>query len=412
MSLIGILAAGSIVTLPPIAPYLAAVARSVQPSWLGPRDRPDVFRLDVVNPFGSYLGASQEVLTALRGIPELESVAAYRVKIVDTSAGRAVAAGVTEGFPSTTRLELLSGRLLESRDYGLKPARVLLVSEAFWRRRLSAAPAPYPPIWIEGKPYSIAGILRASETHRFERIDLWLPMLESSLEPQLPDSEIYLAGRRAPGVTPSRFQSALNLTAKATWGTWNKTPRRRIEAEAPEAALASSLWMRVCLLLVPFVAVLLPTAGLWADQIRRWRGQFQPLRYFGFLAAKSTVMYSILLLLWLSWAAIYPLPFGEAISDLVLETTVALTIVVAGLYGAQWIKQDQKVRCPVCLQRLRMPITEGLLGSVLFARPKDEFICTEGHGVLTVDQPQLLDEGQSQWRKLGGFWEELTRARR
>ena len=68
---------------------------------------------------------------------------------------------------------------------------------------------------------------------------------------------------------------------------------------------------------------------------------------------------------------------------------VSVFIVVFGVYAAvSWLQyqawwRDLRRRCPVCLERLRLPLTEGTLDRVLLGSSSTEWVCIHGHGVLT-----------------------------
>lgn len=43
---------------------------------------------------------------------------------------------------------------------------------------------------------------------------------------------------------------------------------------------------------------------------------------------------------------------------------------------------DLRSRCPLCLERMVLPLTEGAEGSMVLRPAVTESICTHGHGVL------------------------------
>ena len=64
--------------------------------------------------------------------------------------------------------------------------------------------------------------------------------------------------------------------------------------------------------------------------------------------------------------------------------------VIAFGWAVMWSLDDQRHRCPVCLQRLSMPVRIGSWASV-FEPATTEWICETGHGWLCVCDV-LVDE--------------------
>jgi hypothetical protein len=68
---------------------------------------------------------------------------------------------------------------------------------------------------------------------------------------------------------------------------------------------------------------------------------------------------------------------------------------------------DQRLRCLCCLRRLSMPLSHGVIGSILFALPGTEYICAYGHGTLYVPAPTSEGLRESRWHPPAGAWAEL-----
>jgi hypothetical protein len=67
---------------------------------------------------------------------------------------------------------------------------------------------------------------------------------------------------------------------------------------------------------------------------------------------------------------------------------VVTFITVYGIYAAaSWLQcrtwwRDLRRRCPLCLERMRLPLTEGTPDRVLLGSSSTEWVCIHGHGVL------------------------------
>jgi hypothetical protein len=60
--------------------------------------------------------------------------------------------------------------------------------------------------------------------------------------------------------------------------------------------------------------------------------------------------------------------------------------------------RDQRLRCRVCLRRLRMPVETGSWGRMLLlGRPRIEYICPYGHGTLKEEELQISGLENPQW---------------
>jgi hypothetical protein len=73
----------------------------------------------------------------------------------------------------------------------------------------------------------------------------------------------------------------------------------------------------------------------------------------------------------------------------------------------RWAVADQHLRCHVCLRPLRMPVSLGRLGSILFELPATEYICPHGHGTLHVPEPPINEMDGPKWKPQDDAWETL-----
>ncbi len=71
---------------------------------------------------------------------------------------------------------------------------------------------------------------------------------------------------------------------------------------------------------------------------------------------------------------------------------VVTFIAVYGVYAAaSWLQcrawwRDLRRRCPLCLERMRLPLTDGTPDRVLLGSASTEWVCIHGHGVLQEDR--------------------------
>jgi hypothetical protein len=82
----------------------------------------------------------------------------------------------------------------------------------------------------------------------------------------------------------------------------------------------------------------------------------------------------------------------------------AAALVIVFCRSIVWCVADQRVRCPVCLRRLAMPVSLGSSSSVLDPA-KTELLCSAGHGSLSMDDS---DSGEGdRWTALDETWQSL-----
>ncbi|MGA2132943.1 MAG: hypothetical protein ABSH50_11670 [Bryobacteraceae bacterium] len=143
------------------------------------------------------------------------------------------------------------------------------------------------------------------------------------------------------------------------------------------------------------------------------------MRYWGYLVGKLGVSAAVTygLLRWLNY--VWPAPpqflnyapprFGYDLQYTML-TGLWFLLGCGLLYLCIW---DQKLRCRVCLRRLRMPVETGSWsGVLLLGRPRIEYICPYGHGTLKLAELQISGLENPEWNPHGEIWDELCASAR
>lgn len=121
-------------------------------------------------------------------------------------------------------------------------------------------------------------------------------------------------------------------------------------------------------------------------RVRRWL----------FLAGKLTL---ILPLIWFS-----ALDLGQIFPD--IQYVYAFAAMLAAL---RWILQDQRRRCPVCLELLQHPVHVGQPSRNFLAWNGTELICVVGHGFLHVPELPTSWFATQRWLYLDASWHSLFR---
>jgi hypothetical protein len=118
-------------------------------------------------------------------------------------------------------------------------------------------------------------------------------------------------------------------------------------------------------------------------------------RYWRFLAFKTLLLVLIPSLLWIESGRFVPIP---------ARAVVTLLFLAACSFALWWSFADQRSRCPVCFERLALPVTLGSWSSVL-EPATTEFLCEFGHGSLCV--PETEQGERDRWRTLDPSWRDF-----
>jgi len=125
-------------------------------------------------------------------------------------------------------------------------------------------------------------------------------------------------------------------------------------------------------------------------------------RYWAFLAAKTVAVMAIVPLLWIEGgAALRARIPNQLLGVLIGGVGLALVFVAAFGTAVVWVFSDQRLRCPVCLRRLAMPVALGSWAST-FDPPATEFLCDAGHGLLCVSESSAGEPDR--WVNLDDSW--------
>ncbi len=157
------------------------------------------------------------------------------------------------------------------------------------------------------------------------------------------------------------------------------------------------------------VAVALATALMLFAIGRRSLSRRRNWRYWSFLVSKTVLIMTLTSLVWIEGGhALRVAIKSPTFSALVGGVFFGIAYIGASGCGVLWSLADQRRRCPECLHRLEMPVTFGSWGSV-FDPATTELICAEGHGSLSVLEPETA--GPDRWIALDASWRSLFRAK-
>lgn len=154
-----------------------------------------------------------------------------------------------------------------------------------------------------------------------------------------------------------------------------------------------------------FILVLATLSGvplLWSGtRSMHWHGS----RYALFFVLKMALIATMLTLVWIEGSAgIHAsLAFSRGL-QIASRLALAFGFLVAFGVAIQWGVEDQKRRCPHCLQRLDLAISLGSWASV-FDPPTSGLVCPAGHGSLAL--PERPAASGECWTAFDESWREM-----
>ena len=298
-------------------------------------------------------------------------------------------AEVTPNFFALMGVRPAAGRLFAPGD-----GDVAVLSGLEWKRRFGRDPkAIGRTVDIEGRRYEVVGVLPDAFWAISQSIVVFTP-LKLDLQPGagLPFL-IGAVGRLKPHATADAVRQELYDVARAVFPLLPRPPQVISFDSVPSSPWGYALWI----LFGMVVGGVLVSRGGSLPSGRGWR-------YRSFLALKTILAVAIPALLWIETAAVLRQRMEGSVRLLLTGVLPALAFLVACACAMWWSFADQRRRCPVCLQRLSLPVTMGSWGSVLDPATT-ELVCDSGHGSLCV--PESTPDAPDRWTDLDASWREL-----
>ena len=329
--------------------------------------------------------ASDRAATLARLIPVWRSksalardVAAYRF------AYNGSRAWVSWNFLSLLGTKPATGRLLQAGDRD-----TAVLSYAAWRALYGRNPRIVgKKIEAGGHNYTVVGVMPEPFWALSPAIDIWTP-LDLGTPPPGPGFRVGAVARLRPGIDGRALAKELSGISARPVGVSsfaNRLPGGGIDFYL----LGTTFALIGCLVMV-------------AREHPRWNAR--NWRYWLFLGAKTMFAIAIPLLLWIEADGVLStfrpvLGLGSGIA----RTLLTLMFIVACVRAVWWSFADHRRRCPVCLQRLAMPVSVGSPASV-FEPVLTELVCPNGHGALSLPDDEA--NAGDRWVALDSSWDEL-----
>jgi hypothetical protein len=320
--------------------------------------------------------------------PLLGDVASYRFQY-NGSFG-----WVSWNFFSLLGVRPAAGRLLQAGDRD-----AVLISYPAWRSLYSRNPRIVgTKIQTAGRNYTVMGVLPEGFWALSPVVDVWAPLDLGTASPG-PRFFVGAIARMRPSADVGRLGKQLSEIAR----TANLPARpvhifalaNRLPGGEADLYLIGTLFAAISCLVMVTREHPRPTGPCW--------------RYWPFLGAKIALTVSIPLLAWIETDGLIR-TFRPALGAAATAARIlaALTFLVICVRALWWSFADQRRRCPVCLQRLSMPVSVGSAASI-FDPAITELVCPNGHGALSLPDD---DAGRrDQWIALDSSWGELFKNR-
>jgi hypothetical protein len=351
-----------------------------------PVDDPDrLVRIRYSGAAGQPSGVPPRVLPAWRANASLVSgIASYLHKPY------APLARVTPNFFSVLGAKAAQGRLFQpgDRDEAVlsEPAR-----EALFGRD---SPVLGRHIKVEGRDYTVIGVLPDSFWAISPRVTVWIPLQLDPPEAGVPVL-VPVIGRMKAGATLEKIRTDLFNAARTGRQLLPRRPEVVLFTAVTEPQLPGYLFGIGFGVLVGAVIVAL-------QQPFRLRHSW---RYGRLLAAKTMLLVAIPALGWVeASSAIHRLGPSDTPGVGIAGLVLSVLSLAACAFAFWWSFADQRRRCPQCLQLLAMPVTIGSWSSVLDP-VKTEFLCESGHGSLYL--PETEQGEPDRWAALDPSWRDL-----
>jgi putative ABC transport system permease protein len=132
----------------------------------------------------------------------------------------AIGQNVTADFFKTLGVQPLAGRTFSADDYAPGHERAIVLSHALWVRRFASDRRVVGrAVTVNGKPFTIVGVMPAGFTYSDPRYQLWtpLPTVANADSPPINRNSHYLQviARLKPGVRPEQAQAEMTTIAQA-----------------------------------------------------------------------------------------------------------------------------------------------------------------------------------------------------
>ncbi|MCC6587301.1 MAG: hypothetical protein IT168_11465 [Bryobacterales bacterium] len=142
---------------------------------------------------------------------------------------------------------------------------------------------------------------------------------------------------------------------------------------------------------------------LWIGGRQTWRVRGER-RYWAYGGVVLAAWALVGIVVWPIVAELVASVRAEWTLSAALYVTAATFYLAASAVAVYVFWQDLRLRCRQCLHRLRMPVEDGVTGSMVVDPSTEATVCIYGHGT------RIVGRWQDTWTPAGSYWEELLKA--
>ncbi len=335
------------------------------------------------------------VFTALAGFAPLT------VELRRSGAGNGRLAGlvVSSNFFQVFDVRPLLGQTFSGQGGADAATPSVVLSYALWKELGGDPSLIGKNLVFDRHPVKVAGVMPPRFWFLSTEPRFWVPLQAGE------NRRLRAVGRLQAGVDAREMESELREIAAGSWdfergGAFVSLPElanRNFRAALAVILVPLAVTLALGFLQIMSLCRLVAPARLKSAVVAR---------YYAFLLAKSALALLPAAAVWLVLSESAGLSGPRWLLAGLRPTATAFFLMLCAAM-VWWSLVDQRLRCPICFRRLRMPVSLGTLGSILFDLPATEYICTHGHGTLHVPEPQTNELETTRWRPHGDVWEEL-----
>ena len=269
-----------------------------------------------------------------------------------------------------------------------------VIGYEFWKQRLGAHPGIIGrTITVDNRPFRVIGVLRK---------DFWFPgeppmvwsLFDAAEWRNFPVTATGAICRLRPGIPRADAEQELRRLAREIAPTNSGTD---VTVDPLDSIVGRPVTSLGPFLMAFALAVLVCALGRWIA-----RGE---IRAGVFWFAKTGLFGSAILLAAFEFAGAASITGngGTAIS----AGTAFWWFPVAGALLFRWSWNDQRKRCPECLNRLILPVRIGEGSQRLLEPGGTEMTCPHGHGLLFTGEGDSMAP-RDRWYRLDASWRDIA----
>jgi hypothetical protein len=292
------------------------------------------------------------------------------------------------------------GRVFGSGDETTCP-HCVVITDRLWKSRFASdRNIVGKTLSMDGKEFTVIGVLPRSFVFTFPEVSLWMPPHWDVTTKNLTE----------------RTGAVLRLDQQATLAQAGKEFRKfaqdggyghsQLESFKARAHQGTKLYLFFCALSL-LGGIALGSRRLAGAQTRKLKlSRGDSLRWWGFFILKTVLLLVICFVAALEITGKISMMLTGSLDPLVGPASTWLFLVTA-MIALTWSLHDQGRRCRFCLNRMGHEASVGRASYLLLDWWGTELVCSDGHGLLHVPEMKSSWQEFDQWVSLDESWKPL-----